>query len=247
MTTLFISDIHLEPARADITQSFIDLLRQEGPQADAVYLLGDLFEFWLGDDDKSAFSTTIKNALKTLSNTTPTYIMSGNRDFLLGKRFMKETGCQHIPDPTCIDLYGQPTLLMHGDLLCTLDHKYQSYRKKVRRPFTQKCFLMLPLFIREKLANKIRKKSHAHTQQIENKVMDACQSTIEAYMKKFNVDALIHGHTHKPAIHYFQSPDQSTLSRRIVLSDWHQQANLLKVYPDGTYTLRNQSFSGVPL
>lgn len=225
MHTLFISDLHLEPAHPGITEIFLNFLQSEQAlQADALYILGDFFAAWIGDDNLSEFNKKIIVALQNFTaKGIPTYFMHGNRDFLIGKRFLQQTGCQLLIDPTLIDLYGEPALLMHGDTLCTDDIKYLKFRRVARNNCYQKLFLSLPLKIREKIAGGLRKKSR----QQHMIMVDTNQSEIERVLKQYNVKLLIHGHTHKPAIHCFDLNNKNTC--RIVLSDWNDKAGSVLV------------------
>src|SRR3989338_620425 len=159
---LFISDLHLQATEPQIAELFLQFLQQQASQAQALYILGDFFETWSGDDDQTSFHQTIQLALKTLTTHVPVYIMHGNRDFLLGERFMATTGCQLLADPTKIQLFGVPTLLMHGDTLCTADIRYQRFRRLVRQNWLQKLFLLLPLSLRRGVAKRLRASSRRH-------------------------------------------------------------------------------------
>lgn len=226
MNTLFLSDLHLNPDHPNVANIFFALLKREAKQADAIYILGDLFETWIGDDDDSEFNQNITQALKTVTqHGIPIYIMHGNRDLLIGKRFLEASGCRLLKDPTCIDLYGVPTLLMHGDTLCTDDVAYLKFRKKIHHPFVRKIFLMLPLSLRKKIADELRQQSQKHTQQKTFNIMDANVVEIRRVMQQHHVELLIHGHTHRPSIEYFSL--ENKLVSRIVLSDWHDNGNIL--------------------
>lgn len=233
MNTLFISDLHLEPAHPGITQLFLNLLENQASQADALYILGDLFAAWIGDDDINEFNQTIIQALHKLTHKgVPVYFMHGNRDFLIGKKFIEQTGCQFLSDPTIIDLYGVPTLLMHGDTLCTEDKAYLRYRYFAHNAFLQKIFLKLPLAWRKKVARQLSNKSRNNMPSI----MDAVPAEIERVIKQYQVTLLIHGHTHKPAIHSLEWDGQK--ARRIVLSDWHDdRGSVLVCTADGEHRL----------
>jgi len=234
--TIFISDLHLEPARPDITELFFAFLKNQAAHADALYILGDFFEVWIGDDDVSEFNKSIKQALKNLSDQgIPVFFMRGNRDFLIGKKFAQETGCQLIPDPTLINLYGKPTLLTHGDALCTLDIKHLQFRKYAHNPNYYRFFLMLPLWLRTWIARKIRNKSQRHTRTISYEVMDVTDSEVIRIMELYQTQQLIHGHTHKPAIHPISV--NSHPASRIVLGSWHEHGNALVYHEDGNNDL----------
>ena len=224
--TLFISDLHLEENHPEITQEFLKLLANCDSSIDALYILGDLFEAWIGDDHKTPFHQQIIRALKsTTEKGLPIYFMHGNRDFLIGKQFLRETGCKLLSDEEKITLYGTPVLLMHGDTLCTRDIAYLKARKWGHHRLLQFLFLLLPLKIRQKIADNMRKKSMQHTQSTAKEIMDVTQNEVERVMQKHHVHFLIHGHTHRPAIHPFSLNHQSFT--RIVLAAWHGHGSVL--------------------
>lgn len=232
MTTLFISDLHLDANQPNKTQLFQDYLLNLKSKPDAIYILGDLFEYWVGDDISSEFH---QNVIKTLQEITkkniPVYFMPGNRDFLIGKRFAKQTGCQLLTDPTVINIYDRNILLMHGDSLCTHDKRHQRFRKFTQNKISKNLFLKLPISIREKIANKLRNISKQTTQRLSLDVMDVTAEEIPKVMQQFNVKELIHGHTHRPTIELLINNDSSC--ERIVLSDWGKLGNALLYHPDG--------------
>ena len=198
--------------------------------ADALYILGDLFEYWIGDDDPAIGLEPAINAIRELSNTgVPVYFVHGNRDFLIGKRFAKQTQCKILAEETVLDLYGTPTLIMHGDTLCTDDIAYQKYRAKARSPWIQKPLLMLSVQRRLKIAEGLRNKSKTAIQEKSEVIMDVNQLTVEQVMQKHNVNHLIHGHTHRPAEHEFNL--DGNLYRRIVLGDWYKHGSVLRCTP----------------
>ena len=224
--TLFISDLHLEENRPDITAQFSQLLRNCDSSVDALYILGDLFEAWIGDDEDTPFHREIIHALKSATQKgLPIYFMYGNRDFLIGKKFLHATGCKLLADEEKISLYGTPVLLMHGDTLCTQDKAYLKARKKGRNRLLQFLFLLLPLNWRRNFADKMRAKSAQHTQSASHEMMDVTQREVERVMQKHAVRTLIHGHTHRPAFHSF-SMNNSTATR-IVLAAWHDRGSML--------------------
>jgi UDP-2,3-diacylglucosamine hydrolase len=234
--TLFISDLHLDASRPDITQAFFTFLAQEAPQADALYILGDLFESWIGDDNATVFNQSIVSALKQLtSKGIPVFLMHGNRDFLLGSIFCQASGCQLIADPTTINLYGKTVLLTHGDMLCTLDHKHQQFRSFIQNPKNLYYLLKLPLWARNCIAKFLRSRSKHRTRLTEVTIMDVTPEAVEKLMEKEQVSLLIHGHTHRPAIHDLTIHNQP--AHRIVLGDWYRQANGLRYEASGDYTL----------
>lgn len=222
--TLFISDLHLDENHPEIIQPFFDLLAY--PNVDALYILGDLFEAWIGDDDDSPYLKQIIQALHAATQRgLPIYVLHGNRDFLLGNAFLAATGCQLLPDETVIQLYGKPVLLMHGDTLCTRDEKYIKARKILRNAWLKKMFLYLPLRFRKKISLALRAKSMAHTQHANLEIMDVTQAEVERVMVQYDVEVLIHGHTHRPNFHEFKLKNKPVL--RIVLGAWHEHGNML--------------------
>ncbi|MDE2092085.1 MAG: UDP-2,3-diacylglucosamine diphosphatase [Gammaproteobacteria bacterium] len=228
MTTLFISDLHLDASRPCITQLFLDFMQHEPRRADALYILGDFFEVWLGDDDPDPHHAQVMNSVRELTDSgVPVYFMHGNRDFLIGADFAKRTGLQLLPDPTVVELAGIPTLLMHGDTLCTDDVEYQAFRKLVRDPARQKAFLASSLAERRAFVTHARAASGLSTAQKSEAIMDVNQQAVETVMREQNVNRLIHGHTHRPAMHKFQSDGKE--KTRIVLGDWYHQGSLLRV------------------
>ncbi|HVY53760.1 MAG TPA: UDP-2,3-diacylglucosamine diphosphatase [Gammaproteobacteria bacterium] len=233
MHTLFIADLHLEEGRPDIAAIFLRFLQQEAAQAQALYILGDLFEVWIGDDDQSAFNLMVINALrKTVERGTKVYLMKGNRDFLIGRKFKKQSGCEILPDEYLVKLNGQSTLLMHGDTLCTLDIKYLKFRKRARNFFIQQLFLLKSLAKRKAIAQEARKRSYDHIHSAMPEIMDVTQEEVERMMKKYAVYHLIHGHTHKPNVHRFKLGNQE--ATRTVLAPWHEHGSVLVCHADGT-------------
>ncbi len=226
-SALLISDLHLTPSMPLTAQRFFDFCEKDAHQVDAVFILGDLFEYWIGDDAavQSPFTQEVKRALVNLSNKTNIYYLRGNRDFLVGSAFLKQTGMTLLPDPSAVNLGGQQYLLSHGDALCSADVGYQVFRSWTRKPWVQKIFLGLPLSWRRAIANQLRSNSHAKYQrdvsttrsqnQIKTNVtLEACAATLRSHQS----DRLIHGHTHLPAHHQESLGDQSW--QRWVLSDW---------------------------
>lgn len=238
MTTLFISDLHLDDSRPNITALFLDFLKNNARRAEALYILGDFFEAWVGDDDDSSLGKTVTHALRELSeHGVPIFFMRGNRDFLIGADFANRAGLQILPDPCVLELYGTPTLLMHGDLLCSDDTAYQAFRAQVRGNAWQSQFLSQPLAARQAFAAQARAASKQHQSGLmddkQENIMDVTQTTVEAIMKRYGVNRLIHGHTHRPAIHQFHVDEVS--SQRIVLGDWYSQGSVLQVDSDGAF------------
>jgi UDP-2,3-diacylglucosamine hydrolase len=234
MTTLFVSDLHLDPSRPDITALFLRLLREEAVHADALYILGDLFEAWVGDDAEGEPAMQVRAALRALVDAgVPVHVMRGNRDFLFGPRFAAETGARLLPDPAVVPLYGEPTLVMHGDLLCTGDAAYQSFRATVRDPAWQARFLAQPLPAREAFAAQARAASREHQDAVGPMaaITDVAPDAVATTLARYGVRRLIHGHTHRPAIHALQVDGRA--AQRVVLGDWYTQGSVLRVDADG--------------
>ena len=232
MATLFISDLHLDPARPQITELFEKYLASdEVRHADALYILGDLVESWIGDDDDAELPQRIARAIRAVSDAgVPVYLMVGNRDFLLGEDFARRAGFTLLDDGTVHDLYGRPTLLMHGDVLCTDDVAYQAVRQQVRKPEWQAQVLSMPLDARRALAAKAREESRRHTGSTMESIMDVNADAVVTAMHGAGVDRLIHGHTHRPAIHPIELPEKT--GERIVLGDWYEHGSVLRVTKD---------------
>jgi UDP-2,3-diacylglucosamine hydrolase len=237
MTTLFVSDLHLHAARPAITALFLDFLREEAVHAEALYILGDLFEAWLGDDADDAIANEVRAALLRLRDAgVPLSLMRGNRDFLFGPRIAAETGARLLPDPCVIDLYGEPTLLMHGDLLCSDDRAYLDFRAQVRDAAWQQSFLAMPLAERAAFAARARAASSERQGTLKDEgqletITDANAATIAETMARYGVRRLIHGHTHRPAIHSLTV--NGAPAQRIVLGDWYEQGSVLRASPEG--------------
>ncbi|MEK7191302.1 MAG: UDP-2,3-diacylglucosamine diphosphatase [Pseudomonadota bacterium] len=231
--TLFISDLHLCDQRPAITRLFLDFLAGEARAADALYILGDLFEFWVGDDatGENEFRRVIDGLAGLTRAGVPLHMMYGNRDFLMRKRFEEVTGGRLILDPLRIELYGEPTLLMHGDLLCTADTDYMKFRAMVRDPAWQGDFLAKSLAERNGIFNNYREISKATTTKKPPEIMDVAQSAVENVMRRHNVRRLIHGHTHRPGEHVFTL--DGAPARRMVLGAWYEQGSVLRVDAKG--------------
>ena len=227
MTTLFISDLHLDASEPAAGAQFMQFLEQRAVSADALYILGDLFETWIGDDDDEPYRNRICRALAGLSSWgVPCYVMHGNRDFLFQSGFETRTGTQLIDDPIIIELYGEQVLLTHGDALCVADQSYQRLRTVVRNPRWQRRFLKLPRPTRRALAERARRGSQRHTQRTAYEIMDVDPPAVSAAMRACGVRTLIHGHTHRPAVHEFQL--DGCAARRIVLGAWHNCGSCLE-------------------
>lgn len=218
---LFISDLHLSLEKPEITRRFLRFLSERAPKAVALYILGDLFDAWIGDDDPSPPNNKIRRQLKQLTDSgTKVYLQPGNRDFLLGEKFCHDTGVVLLPDYAVIDLYGTPTLLTHGDLLCTDDLPYQAFRAKSRTTEWQYNVLSKPLLLRLLAARWYRMRSYWHKRKKTSDIMDVNHSTVMAVMHDHHCSRLIHGHTHRPAIHDFILDNTSASAQRFVLADW---------------------------
>lgn len=230
--TLFISDLHLDETYLDSAAIFHRFILEQAPLADALYILGDFFEVWVGDDDRSAFANQIITSLKNLtSKGVPVYFLAGNRDFLIGKKFAKASCCQLLNDFEKINLYGEKVLLTHGDALCTHDKKHLRYRKLSRNPILQTIALRLPLSQRKKIGLRLREKSKLHTKQLTRGMLDVASTAVAAAFTKYKATTLIHGHTHQPTTKYFQ--ENSQWHERIVLGSWERQGCALKWHATG--------------
>ncbi|MHA6493233.1 UDP-2,3-diacylglucosamine diphosphatase [Pseudomonas borbori] len=219
---LLISDLHLEEERPDISRAFLHFLQDRAPHAEALYILGDFFEVWIGDDAISPFQRSIARALRQLSDSgTRVYLMHGNRDFMLGKTFCREAGCTLLSDPSVVELSGEKVLLMHGDSLCTQDLSYIKMRRWLRNPLSLFILRNLPLHTRQKLARKLRNESRSQTRMKASDIVDVSPDEVVSVMAAHGVRTLIHGHTHRPATHQLQIDGQP--AQRIVLGDWDQQ------------------------
>lgn len=234
MTTLFISDLHLDAERPEITGLFGEFLEREARAADALYILGDLFEAWVGDDDPSEAGAVVASKLKALSDTgVPVYFIHGNRDFLLGNAYARRAGMTILPDPAVILLRGTPTLIGHGDLLCTDDVAYQQFRTQTRDPRWQAQFLSQSLAARMAFAAQARAASEARFGELKasgmsETITDVSSEAVANTFSRYGIRHMIHGHTHRPAIH--NDPDSCT---RIVLGDWYTQGSVLRVDANG--------------
>ena len=232
MSTLFIADLHLDDARPAITELFERYLASdEARAASAVYILGDLVEAWIGDDDDAELPARIAHATRALRDSgVPVYFMVGNRDFLLGQAFAERAGMILLEDGTVHDIEGTPTLLMHGDVLCTDDVAYQAVRAQVRTEAWKQQILAMPLQARRAFAAKARSDSKSKTGSTDETIMDANQVAVEDSMRKAGVRRLVHGHTHRPAIHDFQL--DGAPAQRIVLGDWYDHGSVLRIDGD---------------
>lgn len=229
---LLISDLHLEEKRPDITRAFLLFLATRARQAEALYILGDFFEVWIGDDGMTPFQHEIACALRELSDAgTRIYLMHGNRDFLIGKAFCREAGCTLLSDPHKVQMGDESVLLMHGDSLCTLDVGYMKLRRWLRNPLSLLILRNLPLSTRQKLARKLRNESRTQTRMKASEIVDVTPEEVVKVMTEYGVRTLIHGHTHRPAVHELEVNGQP--ARRIVLGDWDHQGWALQVDETG--------------
>lgn len=228
--TLFVSDLHLDHKRPHIIAAFCRFLK-EISDTDALYILGDLFEYWIGDDDPAIGLSSVIESLRLVSDTgVKIYFIHGNRDFLIGKKFADSIRCKLLPEEIVVDIYGTPTLILHGDTLCTDDIAYQKYRAKARNKLIQKLLLLLSVKQRLKIAEKLRAKSIDAIQNKSPEIMDVNQETVIQTMLKHNVSCMIHGHTHRPAQHKLNI--NGVECKRIVLGDWYTQGSVLKCTPN---------------
>ncbi|MBA1305729.1 MAG: UDP-2,3-diacylglucosamine diphosphatase [Pseudomonas stutzeri] len=229
---LLISDLHLEEERPDITRAFLHFLATRATQAEALYILGDFFEVWIGDDAMTPFQESIAGALRALSERgVRIYLMHGNRDFMLGQTFCHKAGCKLLADPSVVQLCGEPVLLMHGDSLCTRDEGYMRLRRLLRNPLSMFVLRNLPLATRRKLARKLRNESRTQTRMKASDIIDVTPELIPGVLAEHRVRTLIHGHTHRPATHDLEVNGQP--AKRIVLGDWDRQGWALQVDENG--------------
>jgi UDP-2,3-diacylglucosamine hydrolase len=227
VAALFISDLHIDASRPAITDQFLGFLAAEAIRADALYILGDLFESWVGDDAADSSQVAAIEGIRALtSRGVPCFVMHGNRDFLLSEGFCRMSGVQLLPDPLIVTLYGEPVLVMHGDALCSDDRAYQRLRATVREPAWQRQFLALSIASRRALAGAARAGSQAHTAAVEYAITDVNAGSVAAALRGAGTATLLHGHTHRPAIHALQVDGRPCT--RIVLGDWYDQGSLLR-------------------
>jgi UDP-2,3-diacylglucosamine hydrolase len=236
MARLFVSDVHLDAAAPQATEQFLAFLATRAVHAEALYILGDLFEAWVGDDDEEPGNTTVCRALRTLTaGGVACFVLHGNRDFLLGSGFCQRSGCRLLRDPVIAQLDGERVLLTHGDALCTDDHAYQELRSIVRAPAWQQRFLALPRAHRELLADEARAGSRRHTARTVPNIMDVNAAAVTAAFRAAGARRMIHGHTHRPGVHELDVDGRR--AQRIVLGAWYEQGSYLH-YERGGYELR---------
>jgi len=232
MATLFISDLHLEPARPEIGEQFLAFLAGPARAADALYILGDLFEAWIGDDDPNPYYAQMKSAIRDLSDSgVPVFFMHGNRDFMIGGQFAAEAGVTLLDDPHPIELHGENVLLSHGDALCIDDVEYQKVRAMTRNPDWQAMMLSKSIEERIAFAMQAREQSLARGESMTEEIADVNQEAVEQAIRDSGADILLHGHTHRPAVHPFHVDDRPV--HRIVLGDWYEQGSMVEWDDDG--------------
>ena len=238
MARLFVSDVHLDAGAPEATGQFVGFLEREAAQAEALYILGDLFEAWVGDDDEDPEKERVCSSLRALAaRGVACFALHGNRDFLLGEGFTERSGCRLLGDPVIAELDGEPVLLTHGDALCTDDHSYQELRSAVRSRDWQRRFLALPLSTRERLSHEARAGSRRHLARARGRpyIMDVNEGAVAAAFRAAGVRRMIHGHTHRPGVHEMRL--DGAPAQRIVLGAWYEQGSYLSCEP-GKYELR---------
>ena len=227
MTTLFISDLHLHPLRPRVTDCFFRFLEEAAKSASDLYILGDLFEVWIGDDESDPHHRQVIDALRRFTAAgSECFFARGNRDVIIGRRFCHETGSQLLDEKTVIDLYGNRVLISHGDELCTDDLSYQRFRRRARSPTWRALFLALPLFARRYLAQQLRRRSRADTALKPEDITDVSQEAVEEAFIEHRVTMMVHGHTHRPGV--FETELLRKKRTRIVLGDWYAQGSVLR-------------------
>jgi len=236
MTLLFVSDLHLDAGSPEAVEQFLEFTRTHASGAEALYILGDLFEVWVGDDDPDPTKIRVCDGLRALTDRgVSCFILHGNRDFLLGRDFCDRTGGRLLADPVVADLDGERVLLTHGDALCTDDHSYQELRSAVRTPDWQRRFLALSLADRQLFANQARAGSKQHTAKTVPNIMDVNQEAVSMAYRAARVRRIIHGHTHRPGVH--ETSVEGEPAQRIVLGAWYEQGSYIH-YDKGRYELR---------
>ena len=232
MTALLISDLHLSAGDTETIRRFTSFLDGDARDASVLYILGDLFEAWIGDDDDDPRVQPIVASLRRLTDAgIACAVMHGNRDFLLGQRFCELTGCRLLGEHERVDFHGEPVLLTHGDLLCTDDTRYMQLRAQLRAPEWQKNFLAKPLDERRQIASDLRELSQTEIATKSEYIMDVNQAAVERTMREFDVKVLVHGHTHRPAVHRFTLDGRPAL--RIVLGSWYDDPSCVRATPAG--------------
>jgi UDP-2,3-diacylglucosamine hydrolase len=228
MTTLFISDLHLDPSRPHITRLFVEFVETEASKANALYILGDLFEAWIGDDVPGEVGDTVASALAALhARGAPSFFIHGNRDFLLGDAYARHAHLTLLPDPSLVHIEGQDVLLMHGDVLCTDDAPYQKFRDETRTPHWQRSFLSRPIEERRRFAEQARAESNRYTRLVGDAITDVNADAVRRSFERHATRRIVHGHTHRPFVHRLDAAN-GTLER-IVLGDWYEQGSVLRI------------------
>lgn len=236
MARLFVSDVHLDATAPQALEQFLGFLEREAAGVEALYILGDLFEAWIGDDERAPDQERVSRGLRALASSgVACFALHGNRDFLLGEGFAERSGCRLLTDPVVLDLDGEPVLITHGDALCTDDHSYQELRSTVRRADWQRRFLALPLKHRELLSREAREGSRRHTSRTVPDIMDVNGEAVAAAFRASGVRRMIHGHTHRPGVHDLDI--DGSPAQRIVLGAWYEQGSYL-FHEHGKYELR---------
>jgi UDP-2,3-diacylglucosamine hydrolase len=237
MSRLFVSDVHLDSSTPDANEQFLNFLGTHAADAEALYILGDLFEAWVGDDDPDPTKARICEGLRELTSSgVGCFVLHGNRDFLIGRDFCRKTGSRLLADPVIADLDGERVLLTHGDALCTDDHSYQELRSTVRTPDWQRRFLSLPLEDRELLANQARAGSKDHMARVIPTIMDVNEDAVSTAYRATRCRRIIHGHTHRPGIH--ETSIEGEPAQRMVLGAWYEQGSYIR-YENGQFELRS--------
>ena len=230
--TYFIADLHLSESRPDISAAFYQFLDSHivNQDVDALYILGDFFEVWVGDDYETPLSKEVATRLKYISdNGTPVFFIHGNRDFIIRDKYAKQAGMTLLPEQTVIDLYGTPTVILHGDEMCTQDVEYQKFRKKARGWWWPRLMLALPLWYRRNVAKKAREKSKQNQAGKSLEILDVTQEAVLSVFAQHQVTNMIHGHTHRPDVHHYN--ERGAVLTRTVLGDWYTQGSYLVVTP----------------
>lgn len=242
---LFISDLHLDSSAPLAIATFLAFIDEEARRSSGLFILGDLFESWIGDDDEDPSRRRVCNALRGLTASgVPCRVQHGNRDFLLGAGFSARTGCELLPDPFTLQAGPRRFVVSHGDTLCTRDVAYQRFRGVVRNRAVQRSWLALPLAARRGLANALRRRSRKHTRAKPGDIMDVAPDAVAGMLRGTGADTLVHGHTHRPGVHALTVDGRACT--RIVLGDWYEQGSLLAVHADGSHELRVISSSAPP-
>jgi UDP-2,3-diacylglucosamine hydrolase len=238
-SSFFISDLHLSEERPATVDLFLGFLKTQAPAAQRLYILGDLFDAWVGDDDDSELSRQVISALRSLSHDCDIFIMHGNRDFLIGEQFSLESRATLLPDPSIILLGDTPVLITHGDQLCTQDKNYQKARKMRSDPKWISDFLAKPLDERKQFAEMYRQQSGEAKSLLADDIMDVTEAEVVNWFEKFNVSFMIHGHTHRPATHEYEIDGREC--QRIVLPEWHETKALALAVDD------DMELTGIPV